>query len=420
MKKTTEHKSFNLYPRCQIVYGAKRAAIYNFESGNVYSINKEGSGIIKEFCNRKINLNNKNNKTAIDFLLKLQKLGLGDFGKEKIKKEKKSKISIAPKPELKFLWIEPTSSCNLRCIHCYADSNNIIDKKELSTDDCKNIILEASKLGCKSLQFIGGEPFLREDIFDLIKFARIKKYSYVGIFTNATLLDKKKIKMLSDFNVDLKVSLYSHKPSIHDRITQVNGSFSKTLRAIKLITKYNIGVEIAIIIMKHNQNNIRGLRTFLKQLNIKFRMPDIIRPTGRGIDKLLFPTNTNIKELRILKRPDFMAMEEFFSYSNVWNSCWFGKLAITSSGNVIPCIFARSQIVGNIRNKNLAQILASNKLSKLWRITKDKLNVCRDCEYRYACKDCRPLSYSTFGNLYAKSPRCTYNPYKGVWQKNIS
>ena len=415
MKNRIEDRIFNLHPKCKVIYGAKRAAIYNLKNGNVYSLNEEGSKIIRIFCNEEIDFNNK---IGFDYLLKLQELELGSFGKYKLKKEQKDKINIVSKPKLKFLWLEVTSRCNLRCIHCYANGNNATDQNDLSTDDWKNIISEASKLGCKSLQFIGGEPFLRKDIFDLIEFAKIKKYLYIGVFTNATLLNKEKIKVLSDFNVNLKVSLYSHKPTVHDRITQADGSFLRTLKAIRMITKHNIKIEIAIIIMKHNQNSIKGLRALLKRLDIKFRTPDIIRPAGRGSNKVLSSINTKIKKLRILEKPDFIAEKGFFSYSKIWNSCWFGKLAITSSGDVIPCTFARNQIVGNIRNRNLSQILISNELNRLWKITKDKIDVCRDCEYRYACKDCRPLSYDTFSNLYAKSPRCTYNPYKGVWQKS--
>jgi radical SAM protein with 4Fe4S-binding SPASM domain len=406
---------FTLNPKCRIIYGFIRSAIYNFDNGNVYSVNKEGSEIVKKFTNKKTVFSDK---IALNFLLKLEKLGLGSFDRYARIKYDGQEIDLKSKPCLGFLWLEITSRCNLRCVHCYA-GNEINKRDALTTNDWQKIISDARDLGCKSLQFIGGEPFLRDDIFDLINFAKRKKYLSIGIFTNATLLDKAKIKLLSDLKAYLKISLYSHDPVIHDRITKVNGSFSKTLNAIKIAAKYNVDIQIATIIMRQNQNSIERFRKLLKNINVEYRIPDVIRPTGRGVNKKLVPTNKNVKEMQILKKPNFIAKNSFYAHSRIWNNCWYGKLAIMNSGSVIPCIFARNQIIGNIQNKNLFQILNSRKLYKLWRITKDKVDFCRSCEYRYACKDCRPLSHDTYNDLYAKSPRCTYNPFEGKWEKRI-
>jgi len=82
----------------------------------------------------------------------------------------------------------------------------------------------------------------------------------------------------------------------------------------------------------------------------------------------------------------------------------------------MPCIFARDHIVSNV-NQGLEEAVNSEELQGLWGITRDRVEGCNCCEYRYACHDCRPLAEDTTGNLYAKSPRCTYDPLTGIWNQ---
>ena len=68
----------------------------------------------------------------------------------------------------------------------------------------------------------------------------------------------------------------------------------------------------------------------------------------------------------------------------------------------------------NIRNNSLEELLKEYIIPEFWSISKNKIKVCKDCEYRYICKDCRPLSVE--GNdKFSKGSFCTYNPYKGEW-----
>lgn len=92
-----------------------------------------------------------------------------------------------------------------------------------------------------------------------------------------------------------------------------------------------------------------------------------------------------------------------------------GKIAITSCGDVLPCIFSRNDIVGNIKADN--EDYLKNEIIKKWSITKDNIEVCKDCEYRYCCHDCRPLAIGIYGNMFSKYPRCCYNPYTGIWEE---
>ena len=115
--------------------------------------------------------------------------------------------------------------------------------------------------------------------------------------------------------------------------------------------------------------------------------------------------------------PTFTIDPEGFAKKQHWNSCWYGKAGVTSSGDVLPCLFARDHVAGNIHETNLTDIITGKKMQQYWSLTYDRIEPCRQCEYRYVCEDCRPWAYGFTGNLYAKTPRCTYNPLTGRWGK---
>lgn len=105
-------------------------------------------------------------------------------------------------------------------------------------------------------------------------------------------------------------------------------------------------------------------------------------------------------------------------FNQVSKQSWWDKIAITPDGQAIPCIMAREEICGNIKKQSLKQIVQGIDLQKLRKLSKDNINVCQDCEYRYVCLDCRPLAREETGNLYARGNNCLYDPYKGIWQNS--
>ncbi|MCP9553854.1 grasp-with-spasm system SPASM domain peptide maturase [Prevotella copri] len=94
------------------------------------------------------------------------------------------------------------------------------------------------------------------------------------------------------------------------------------------------------------------------------------------------------------------------------NKCLNRKLSITVDGQIknCPCM---SKAYGNIRDHSIAEIFRSNEFQKYWDITKDEIRVCKDCEYRYICNDCRAF----VTDIYDKPLKCKYNPYKQKWEE---
>jgi radical SAM protein with 4Fe4S-binding SPASM domain len=397
-----------------LVEGHTYSIILDFNSEKIFRLNQVGKEIISlgekglsiDECLDEIDSITK--KELISFLRELEDKRLITFGDEC-----KSVVDEDGYPlELDTLWIETTSKCNLRCVHCYAEANQH-DEWELGKEKIFEIIDEASELGFKKLQLTGGEPILRPDIGELVEYAASKDFGTIEVFTNGTLLTERLVKLFLDLGIHVAMSIYSHRRETHDGITQVLGSLSRSLNSLKLLLAYGVPLRCAIVAMKQNEMELQETSYFLSKLGVYNRPPDVIRPVGRGINPEYFPEKYGLLSMR--EEPLFPVNKENFRKYMRWNSCWMGKAAITSTGDVLPCVFARDQKAGNIHEKSLEEIIEEG-LMDYWQMTRDEIEVCSDCEYRYLCQDCRPWAYGFTGSLNAKSPRCLYNPHKGEWE----
>lgn len=401
-------------PEKELVNGAKNSLILDFYTGGIYRLNKSGSSIVESGENG-FRISETAEKLSLEpseifaFVRDLSNKGLiqlSSLPKPEIRKSGEKLL-----PQLDFIWIEMTSRCNLRCLHCYADAEPE-QTPDLSTEEIKRVVDQAADLGCKKIQFTGGECTLRGDLRDLIDHARSKGFDFIEVFTNGTLLTESMIRYFASSGVNVAMSVYSYRPETHDSITGIRGSFEKTLNSLKLLLAYGIPTRCATIAMKQNESDLDGTSYYLQQLGVQNRPPDPVRPSGRGCGMENWPQTYGLKTVKT--KPDFVANKEIYDRNISYNSCWFGKVAITNEGDVLPCVFARDQVAGNIKDQSLKEII-DNNIFKFWNLTIDKIETCKDCEYRYLCHDCRPWAYGFTGNLYAKSPRCTYNPYTGEW-----
>ena len=420
-----DRNRFGLNSDCFLVKGAKRGALYDLATGDIYSID-ENSVEILDRCEKGFSVNQiiqetrVSSKEIIDYLESLVSLNLGKFLDSY---QTINKIPLFP-PESKidFIWLELTQNCNLKCLHCYANSGsktNQIKKDELLTlNQWRRVIQEAFNEGCRKVQFIGGEPMLfGKDIYVLIKLVRDLGYELVELFTNATLLTKEDIDLLARYNVQIATSIYSKRAEIHDKITTQKGSFKKTIENVKKLQAKGIKVRFATIAMKQNEKYLKETIDFLWKMGEvrSYKCLDVVRSMGRGKDNGLISEDLNLWMQR--KNPVFSKLtKENFAKRKYGHGCWWDKITIIPNGQVIPCIMARKEICGNIKKQSLVQIVQDTNLQRLRRLSKDNIEICQDCEYRYACLDCRPLAREETGNLYARGNNCSYDPYLGVWQ----
>lgn len=235
-------------------------------------------------------------------------------------------------------------------------------------------------------------------------------------------MNNKNIKeQIKKYNINVKFSLYGPNEEIHERITKVKGSFNNTISSIDYLKKENINVGVAIIIMKENEKYLEQTKEFVEsKLHLKYSGYDIIRPSyiNDNIEHRI--TDSRLLTKRYYTEPRFNISKYKFIMNHFYNACWNSKIAITADGDILPCIFARNFVIGNVRKNNIEELM--DKVNKIDSITKNEINECKDCEFRYACSDCRPIAIGINGSKYSKYPRCCYNPKEGIWDKveNIS
>jgi radical SAM protein with 4Fe4S-binding SPASM domain len=407
---------YKLHDYCELVQGAYRGAIYDFESGKVYSINNDAVRLLLMCLDHPLEeITHKDlpeTKPVLDFFKKLTDMGLGAFYDGETP-EKTDPDFCEEEEQLEFLWLELTSRCNNRCLHCYSSSDSHRNDDSVPHARWLSIISEARKAGASSIQLIGGEPLLYQGWEELVIKAKEEGYTFIEVFTNAILIDDACIRFFKEQNVNVATTIYAGTGTIHDTVTCHPGSFERTLGAVKKLLEAGIPVRVASIIMKANEEEAENINMLLTGLGLTPDPPDVVRPTGRGDDKELLPE----KYERAYVKPPFYTDLYSFDRAKKYHSCLAGKIAVTSVGDVIPCIFARSEVCGNILTSPLSELLESEILQKYWKTTKDQVVKCRDCEYRYACHDCRPAAQGSDEekDWFAAPKDCLYDPYTGVW-----
>ncbi len=411
---------FNLKTDTFLVKGAKRGALYNLTTGDVYSIDPVAVSVVKGCEAGKpidtiaAKISEAGQDQIVTFLRKMCDEGMGDFGPEAVTSVK---VDLEHKYDtLDFMWLELREDCNLRCMHCYCVCSPEPGPGErLNHDEWLRLLEEGWEIGCKAVQFIGGEPFLYGDkIFDLADRARKLGYTHIEVFSNLTFLKNEWLDRIVDLGMRVACSIYSKRSEIHDLITTVPGSFERTMKNVRKLKERDVQPRFALTVMKQNQDYVDETMEFLKEMGNPTPGFDLVRPSGRGNDKEIFPDKLSKKQA-FRTRAEFMTTDRntFIRRFN-GNGCWQGKLAVSSTGDVNPCIMQRDGDSGNVRKQSLNEIV-NGPLRKYWDLSYDKIEVCRDCEYRYACRDCRPITVGTTGELTAKSLHCSYDPYQGEW-----
>ena len=153
--------------------------------------------------------------------------------------------------------LDVTWRCNERCVHCYLDHD---DQGELTFDEIYDLLQQLADAGLFFLTISGGEPLLRTDLFAIIRRARELTFN-VKLKTNAILIREKEAAMIRELGVEtVQVSIYSHRPEVHDAITKVKGSLGRSLDAIRFLVSQGLKVTMANVVMKQTRFDYPGVQ----------------------------------------------------------------------------------------------------------------------------------------------------------------
>lgn len=323
---------------------------------------------------------------------------------------------------MKLISWNTTKRCNLNCKHCYRDSK---DKKyygELNTNQGFKLIDEIKSVDFQMIIFSGGEPLLREDIFELISYAT-KKDVIATIGTNATLIDENIAKKLK--NSGLKAAAVSVDHCLakeHDLFRGKEGAFELTLNGIKNLQKEGIRVQINTTITKQNENQIVKMAKFAEDINAKSFHPFYLVEVGRG--KNLFDMSLSpeiyLKSIEnILKKRDDFSLEikptcapQFMSIAKKMNQnlrfsrgCIAGisYCCILPNGEVNICPYLPIK-VGNVKNDNFKKIWLESEVFNNLRDIKNYKGNCSKCKDFNICGGCRARAFSKTNDFFQEDP----------------
>lgn len=381
-----------------LVEGKVRACLYDLKKGELYSISREVREFFKKiiFTDTPVVLN-KDELEFVNHLLKLELLN------------KSSSKSIIPKIDklkqaypLSFAWIEVTKACNLACSFCYENSSaNSVGTMGLA--DFIKVKQELAKIGIEKIQFIGGEPLLLGNMLKKMVELSRDTFTSIEIYTNGTLINQEWCDFFKKYQVKIALSIHSYLTKEHDKVTKHNGSHKKSLAAVEMLNKAGIPYRVAAVRTKDCRIGNKP------KISLYKLYPDFVRLTGRG--KLKQYNFEMFKRKAITKETMCRVLKKDVIIRNIsGHKCFLKNLYINTNLDVFPCVMERRFCHGNIRQNELTKIIDEN----IRTLSKDKINGCMDCEYRYACFDCRPDCNGM--DEYAKPWYCSYDPLTGTWQ----
>ncbi|MET3211259.1 UNVERIFIED_CONTAM: radical SAM protein with 4Fe4S-binding SPASM domain [Paenibacillus sp. PvR008] len=321
-------------------------------------------------------------------------------------------------------YLEITSQCNLRCLHCYNESGTLQNKIEKTTfmeiiDDLPNDV-------ATSITISGGEPTTHPEFWDFLDELEKKNFGNVLIITNGTFITEKNAEKFSNYNIGLQLSINGSNSEVHDRLCG-RGSFYKTIRGLDNLIQAGMSKNIIVrsVLTNFNKNDIVSLIRMLVSKNILHVEIAALSALGRSennmndlyIDieekaKLVRSWEEEEEIVNFIKRGANITFPDEFTglcplLMNVTKEDKRIPLTprIDSSGNVYLCqLFTDVQYsIGNVHQNNISAMLQSPALSNLigfFRTGQTYMNKCQTCIWNRNCgKGCIAMAVANGGSI---------------------
>jgi len=301
--------------------------------------------------------------------------------------------------------LDLTYRCNERCVHCYLDHH---DHGEMTTAEIKHLLDEMADAGVFILTLSGGEIFLRKDFFELLEHARRLMFC-VKLKTNALLIGEREAARLRNLAIEsIQISIYSHRPEVHDAITLIPGSLTRSLNAIRFLKSQGLKVIMANVLMTQNRSDYPGVRALAGEMGVECTLDPTITPMMDG-DRSILSLNVDQDALRKVFRDELLVgdVDEFCAIAAEpghdeldATPCSAGHTAcyVSPYGDVFPCVQFPLP-TGNVRRERFVDIWRhSGQMNEVRSIRVKDLTTCSSCTHVSKCSRCPGLAYME-GNM---------------------
>lgn len=350
--------------------------------------------------------------------------------------------------DLRLIFWETTRACNLECPHCRASAKKERSGDELSTDEAKRFIDSAASFSKPILVFSGGEALVREDIYELIRYAGdcgLKS----ALASNASLITLSTAKRLKESGIRVAaVSVYGASAATHDAFCGQKGAFEKSLAGIKNIKTAGLGLQINTTITRKNLPELEAIGKFaLSQEAVSYHVFFLV-PVGRGraiegdeitpqeyedafnrlydfkavvplhIKPTCAPHYYRVARQRDAKensRPASVENSRPSLFQEMTKGCLAGQgvCFISFKGEVFGCGYLPLK-AGDLRKQDFKTIWFESELFKILRDDSKLEGRCGICEFKKICGGCRARAYALTGDCLTEEPACCYQPFQVV------
>jgi radical SAM protein with 4Fe4S-binding SPASM domain len=347
---------------------------------------------------------------------------------------------------LKRVYWESTAGCNLRCIHCRRlDVLDKPDPHELTTAEAKELINQVATFGRPVFIFSGGEPLVRQDLFELAAHAKSKSLP-IALATNGTLVDAAMARRIKEAGIYYaSVSLDGSVAHTHDAFRGV-GAFEKTLSGMRYMQEAGIKVQVNFTVTRMNLPQVPAVYELTRKNQAIALYLFLLVPVGCGVqiadDQML--SSAEVEEwlawvvrrdhegplpLKAICAPQYYRVEHERTASGVQSptsdfgprtsvpterkGCLAGlhMCFVTHKGDVYPCGYLPLS-AGNIRNQSLRDIWEESSLFQKLRDPSLLTGRCGACDFTEVCGGCRARGYHAYGHVLAEEPYCLYKPQR--------
>jgi radical SAM protein with 4Fe4S-binding SPASM domain len=338
-----------------------------------------------------------------------------------------------------------TRRCNLKCVHCYSSAGAKDPAEVLNTKQAKSFIRDLADFDVPVILFSGGEPLLREDIFELANFAKEQGIRTV-LSTNGTLISNEVAEKIWNFGfaeVGISIDGIGDK---NDRFRGKNGAYKAALQGIRNCIALGLRVSLRLTITLSNYMEIPAIFDLVEKEGIKRICFYHLAYVGRGSELIkddlnhsqtrtvvdlicdrtlgLYERGIYTEVLTVdnhadgvylylkLRKQDPARAKKVLALlqTNGGNNSGIRIGAVDESGNVHADQFWQHYSLGNVRQR---------KFSEIWLDTSDQLmhglknrkemlkGRCAKCQYLDLCNgNLRVRAEAAFGDIWAEDPAC--------------
>ena len=338
--------------------------------------------------------------------------------------------------------LEITRSCNLYCSHCRASSTSHQYPDELTTREYFTLIDSILDAGKPIFIITGGEPLLRDDFFDIARYAADRGLR-VAVGSNGTLITRDVASRMKEIPVSrIGISVDFPIRALHDQFRGMTGAFDAAMTGITNAINSGIEIQVDSTITKLNAPYLQELLNLALDTGAVAFHPFLLVPTGRGKgleqqelspqeyerilnwiydkqvemgERIFFkPTDAPHYMRVMLQRGDtgsIMKSHGHGAMNSITRGCLGGSgfCFISHVGRVQACGYLDVE-AGNIRKNSFSEIWRNSPLFNSLRDYSLVKGKCGACEYVSVCGGCRARAYEATGDYLAEEPYCIYQP----------